>query len=52
MSYSYRRALQQSAPKYWAKDTKDMTVLKKFLIIGRNVFSGSSRKWSKDLEDT
>ena len=31
MSYSYGRALQQSALKFWSKDIKNIEILKKFL---------------------
>ena len=31
MSYSYGRALQQSALKFWSKDIKILMVLKRFL---------------------
>jgi fructose-bisphosphate aldolase class 1 len=33
MTYSYGRALQQSALKFWSKDIKILRVLKKYLII-------------------
>ena len=35
MSYSYGRALQQSALKFWSKNIKILRALKKFLTIGQ-----------------
>ena len=35
MSYSYGRALQQSALKFWSKDIKDIEGTQKFLITGQ-----------------
>ena len=52
ISYSYGRALQQSALKFWSKDTQN--------ILGtQNVFNHRARmntlaaqgKWSKDFEN-
>ena len=33
MTYSYGRALQQSALKYWSKNPKDVNGTQKYLII-------------------
>ena len=52
MSYSYGRALQQSALKFWSKNTKDIQGT-------QNVFNHRAKmntlaaqgKWSKELEN-
>ena len=52
MTYSYGRALQQSALKFWSKDTKDIKGT-------QNIFNHRAKmntlaaqgKWSKDLEN-
>ena len=51
LSFSYGRALQQSALKNWAKNIKDMTNTQK-IFNHRSKMNGlsTSAKWSKDLE--
>jgi len=51
MSFSYGRALQQTALKNWAKDTKDITKTQK-IFNHRSKMNGlsTSAKWSMDLE--
>ena len=52
MSYSYGRALQQSALKYWAKDTKDIDGTQKIFDHRAKMCSLAAQgKWSKDLEN-
>ena len=52
MSFSYGRALQQSALKNWAKDIKDTTKTQK-IFNHRSKMNGLSTyaKWSADLEN-
>ena len=51
MSYSYGRALQQSALKYWSKDIKDITGTQKIFDHRANMCSLAAQgKWSKELE--
>ena len=51
MSYSYGRALQQSALKFWSKDTKNIDGTQKVFNhrAKMNTLAAQS-KWSKDLE--
>ena len=51
MSFSYGRALQQSALKNWAQDIKDKTETQK-IFNHRSKMNGlsTSAKWSMDLE--
>ena len=52
MSYSYGRALQQSALKYWAKDTSDIEGTQKvFDHRAKMCTLAAQGKWSKDLEN-
>ena len=52
MSYSYGRALQQSALKYWAKDTKDTNGTQKIFDHRAKMCSLAAQgKWSKNLEN-
>ena len=53
MSFSYGRALQQSALKNWAKDIKDTTNTQK-IFNHRSKMNGlsTSAKWSIDLENS
>jgi len=51
MTYSYGRALQQSALKYWSKDIKDITGTQKIFDHRANMCSLAAQgKWSKELE--
>ena len=51
MTYSYGRALQQSALKHWSKDIKDISGTQKVFNHRANLCSLAARgKWSKDLE--
>ena len=51
MTYSYGRALQQSALKYWSKDIKDITGTQKIFDHRANMCSLAAQgKWSKKLE--
>jgi len=51
MSFSYGRALQQSALKNWGKNIKDITITQK-IFNHRSKMNGlsTSAKWSMDLE--
>ncbi len=52
MSYSYGRALQQSALKHWAKDVKDIQGTQKvFDHRARMCTLAAQGKWSKELEN-
>ena len=52
MSYSYGRALQQSALKHWAKDVKDIQGTQKgFGHRARMCTLAAQGKWSKELEN-
>jgi len=52
MSYSYGRALQQSALKYWSKDIKDIEGTQKVFNHRAKMNSLAAQgKWSKELED-
>ena len=52
MSYSYGRALQQSALKYWARDTKDEKGTQKIFDHRAKMCSLAAQgKWSKNLEN-
>jgi len=51
MSYSYGRALQQSALKFWSKDTKNVDGTQKVFNHRAKMNSlAALGKWSKDLE--
>ena len=51
MSYSYGRALQQSAIKFWSKDIKDIKGTQKIFNHRANMCSLAAQgKWSKELE--
>ena len=51
MSFSYGRALQQSALKYWSKDIKDITGTQKIFDHRANMCSLAAQgKWSKQFE--
>ncbi len=51
MTYSYGRALQQSALKYWSKDITDITGTQKVFDHRANMCSLAAQgKWSKELE--
>ena len=51
MSFSYGRALQQSALKHWSKDTKDIEGTQKVFNHRAEMNTLASQgKWSKDLE--
>ena len=52
MSFSYGRALQQSALKNWAKDIKDETKTQKIFNHRSKMNSlSTSAKWTVDLEN-
>ena len=52
MSYSYGRALQQSALKYWSKDINDVNGTQKvFNHRAKMNTLAAQGKWSKDLEN-
>ena len=52
MSYSYGRALQQSALKFWSKNTKDIVGTQKvFNHRAKMNTLAAQGKWSKDLEN-
>jgi fructose-bisphosphate aldolase class I len=52
MSYSYGRALQQSALKYWSKDITDIEGTQKVFNHRAKMNSLAAQgKWSKELED-
>ena len=50
MSYSYGRALQQSALKFWSKDIKNIEGTQKFLTTVKMNTLAAQGKWSKELE--
>ena len=51
MSYSYGRALQQSALKFWSKDLKNIEGTQKIFNHRANMNTlAALGKWSKDLE--
>ena len=51
MSYSYGRALQQSALKFWSKDIQDIKGTQKIFNHRAKMNSlAAPGKWSKDLE--
>tara|TARA_B100001287_G_C22622080_1_gene500609 strand:+ start:80 stop:1087 length:1008 start_codon:yes stop_codon:yes gene_type:complete len=51
MSYSYGRALQQSALKFWSKDIKDIKGTQKIFNHRAKMNTLAAKgKWSKDLE--
>ena len=51
MSYSYGRALQQSALKHWSKDINDTIGTQKIFNHRANMCSLAAKgKWSKELE--
>ena len=51
MTYSYGRALQQSALKFWSKDIKDIKGTQKIFNHRANMcFLAAQGKWSKELE--
>jgi fructose-bisphosphate aldolase class I len=51
MSYSYGRALQQSAIKFWSKDIKNVKGTQKIFDQRANMCSLAAQgKWSKELE--
>ena len=52
MSYSYGRALQQSALKHWAKDTKDIKGTQAVFDHRAKMCSLAAQgKWSSELEN-
>ena len=52
MTYSYGRALQQSALKFWSKDTKNITGTQKVFNHRAKMCSLAAQgKWSKELEN-
>ena len=52
MSYSYGRALQQSALKHWAKDTNDIKGTQKVFDHRANMCTLAAQgKWSRELEN-
>ncbi len=52
MSYSYGRALQQSALKFWSKDTKNIEGTQKIFNHRAKMNTLAAQgKWSKDLEN-
>ena len=52
MTYSYGRALQQSALKYWSKDVKDIKGTQGVFNHRANMCSLAAQgKWSKELEN-
>ena len=52
MSYSYGRALQQSALKFWSKDTKNFEGTQKIFNHRAKMNTLAAQgKWSKDLEN-
>ena len=52
MSYSYGRALQQSALKYWSKNIKDTEGTQKvFNLRAKMNTLAAQGKWSKELEN-
>ena len=52
MSYSYGRALQQSAIKFWSKDIKNIKGTQKIFNHRANMCSLAAQgKWSKELEE-
>ena len=52
MSYSYGRALQQSALKFWSKNIKDIEGTQKVFNHRANMNTLAAQgKWSKDLEN-
>jgi fructose-bisphosphate aldolase class I len=51
MSYSYGRALQQSALKFWSKNTKDFIGTQKvFNHRARMNTMAAQGKWSKEID--
>ena len=51
MTYSYGRALQQSALKYWSKDTSDINGTQKIFDHRANMCSLAARgKWTEQLD--
>ncbi len=51
LTYSYGRALQQSALKYWSKDTKDISGTQKIFDHRANMCSLAAQgKWSEEIE--
>ena len=51
MTYSYGRALQQSALKFWSKDIKDIEGTQKVFNHRANMCTLAAQgKWSKELE--
>jgi fructose-bisphosphate aldolase class I len=52
MSYSYGRALQQSALKFWSKDIRDIDGTQKIFNHRANMCTLAAQgKWSKELEE-
>ena len=52
MSYSYGRALQQSALKFWSKDTTNVEGTQKIFNQRAKMNSLAAQgKWSKELEN-
>ena len=52
MSYSYGRALQQSALKFWSQDTKNVEGTQKIFNQRAKMNSLAAQgKWSKELEN-
>ena len=51
MTYSYGRALQQSALKFWSKDIKDIKGTQKVFNHRANMCTLAAQgKWSTELE--
>ena len=51
MTYSYGRALQQSALKHWSKNIKDINGTQKIFNHRANMCTLAAQgKWSKELE--
>ena len=52
MTFSYGRALQQSAIKYWSKDIKNIKSTQEIFNHRAKMCSLAAQgKWSKELED-
>jgi fructose-bisphosphate aldolase class I len=52
MSFSYGRALQQSALKYWSKNIKDIEGTQKIFNMRAKMNTLAAQgKWSRELEN-
>ena len=51
MSFSYGRALQQSALKHWSKDTNDIEGTQKIFNHRAKNALAAKGKWSKEFEN-